>query len=148
MVIRLKCTGCNRILDVPDSFAGKKGKCPYCFAVLEIPAARDQTEPEAPTLRIEETQPPDERSENFPNKAVQSDSLQENTSSNREVSVPPGTDEPSEELQTQFPRVQDTSAVQHAHGAQSETLQQEFMKFCPGCGTGFQRQLLFPVNDN
>jgi len=143
MVIPLKCTGCNRIIDVPDSFAGKKGKCPYCLKVLDIPAAREQTEPEAPTLRMEGTQLPQERPENPANKAVQSASLQENTSSNREVSVPPGTDEPSEELQTQFPRVQETSAVQHAHGAQSETLQREFMKFCPGCGRGNERNNAF-----
>jgi len=45
MPISVKCTGCNRVLDVPDSFAGKKGKCPYCLKVLDIPAAGAQAEP-------------------------------------------------------------------------------------------------------
>ncbi len=37
MSIPVKCK-CGKVLNVPDSFAGKKGKCPHCKAVLDIPA--------------------------------------------------------------------------------------------------------------
>ena len=37
MTIKVVCTGCSRELDVPESFAGKQGKCPYCMTVLNIP---------------------------------------------------------------------------------------------------------------
>jgi len=35
--IKVACTGCSKELDVPISFAGKQGKCPYCYTVLNIP---------------------------------------------------------------------------------------------------------------
>lgn len=38
MPIKLKCN-CGQVLNVPDSLAGKTGKCPKCQAALRIPAA-------------------------------------------------------------------------------------------------------------
>lgn len=38
MPIKLKCS-CGQVLNVPDSLAGKTGKCPKCQAALKIPAA-------------------------------------------------------------------------------------------------------------
>ncbi|RKY14781.1 MAG: hypothetical protein DRP63_07960 [Planctomycetota bacterium] len=37
MAIELTCPGCGKRLRVADSAAGKKGKCPACGAVVEIP---------------------------------------------------------------------------------------------------------------
>lgn len=37
MPIRVECD-CGKSLNVPDKLAGKKGKCPACGAVLNIPA--------------------------------------------------------------------------------------------------------------
>ncbi len=42
MTIKLNCKACSKELDIPDSFAGKKGKCPFCMEVLDIPAADGQ----------------------------------------------------------------------------------------------------------
>ena len=38
MAIELTCPGCGKRLRVADSAAGKKGKCPACGTVVEIPA--------------------------------------------------------------------------------------------------------------
>lgn len=38
MPIKVTCD-CGKSLNVPDKLAGKKGKCPTCGAVLNIPAA-------------------------------------------------------------------------------------------------------------
>jgi len=35
---------CGKELEVPDSFAGKKGKCPFCMEVLDIPAAGERVD--------------------------------------------------------------------------------------------------------
>ena len=35
----IQCTNCASKIRVPDSAAGKKGKCPKCGTVLVIPAA-------------------------------------------------------------------------------------------------------------
>jgi len=64
MSIKLTCTLCLKELDIPDSFAGRKGKCPYCGEVLDIPApgeataaaATEQTQPTAQASAP--TQPP------------------------------------------------------------------------------------------
>ena len=37
MSIKVKCVGCGKTLSVVESMAGKKGKCPYCLTVLDIP---------------------------------------------------------------------------------------------------------------
>ena len=47
MSIKLKCRMCGKELEVPDSFAGKKGKCPFCMEVLDIPAAGELPAAEA-----------------------------------------------------------------------------------------------------
>jgi hypothetical protein len=48
MPISVQCTQCGKSLKVPDTAAGKRGKCP-CGAVLVIPAAGGiQTMPSAP----------------------------------------------------------------------------------------------------
>lgn len=52
MAIRVKCASCGKVLTVKDEFAGKKGKCPACGAILRIPAssgpkARHEKETEA-----------------------------------------------------------------------------------------------------
>lgn len=47
MPITLRCSSCAQSLKVPDSMAGRKGKCPKCGAVLVLPAAPDE-EPEEP----------------------------------------------------------------------------------------------------
>ncbi len=38
-MIKVRCAKCDKTLNVPDQFAGKKGKCPGCQAMLTIPAA-------------------------------------------------------------------------------------------------------------
>ncbi|MCA9106338.1 MAG: DUF4190 domain-containing protein [Planctomycetales bacterium] len=37
MPISFTCSSCGRNLKTPDEMAGKKGKCPHCQAVMEIP---------------------------------------------------------------------------------------------------------------
>ena len=37
MSITLRCTSCSRKLSIPDAWAGMRGKCPYCFQILDIP---------------------------------------------------------------------------------------------------------------
>ena len=57
MSIKLTCEMCTRELEVPDSFAGKRGKCPYCMEVLDIPAAGGEAAPaEAPSRAEPELQ--------------------------------------------------------------------------------------------
>ncbi len=40
MAITVACAGCGKSFRVKDSHAGKRGKCPYCQEVIEIPLAR------------------------------------------------------------------------------------------------------------
>src|SRR5262245_22724040 len=37
MPIEFRCQNCNKLLRTPNETAGKKGKCPYCKGVMEIP---------------------------------------------------------------------------------------------------------------
>ena len=57
--IRVTCK-CGKALNVPDTFAGKKGKCPHCKTVLDIPAqeapTRESAPPETETREIEHVQ--------------------------------------------------------------------------------------------
>lgn len=39
MTIKFQCTVCNSAISTPDSAAGKKGKCPTCNSIIQIPAA-------------------------------------------------------------------------------------------------------------
>ena len=38
MPFKTKCPGCAKILDVPDSVAGKRVKCPACAHMWQVPA--------------------------------------------------------------------------------------------------------------
>ncbi len=52
MPIHVECD-CGKSLNVPDKLAGKKGKCPACGAVLNIPAKGGDEE-----LEMEMSAPP------------------------------------------------------------------------------------------
>ena len=39
MPIEFRCAKCSKLLRTPDGSAGKKGKCPHCGAMMDIPAA-------------------------------------------------------------------------------------------------------------
>ena len=47
MSIHIRCGGCANEFDVPDSFAGKQGKCPHCGKVMTAPEARPAPAPAA-----------------------------------------------------------------------------------------------------
>lgn len=46
MAIELTCPGCGKRLRVPDSAAGKKGKCPSCGMVVDIPLPLEEVSEE------------------------------------------------------------------------------------------------------
>jgi len=53
MAIRVECDGCGAVMNVQDSMAGRRGKCPKCGATIAVPAAGGQPaggtpEPAAP----------------------------------------------------------------------------------------------------
>lgn len=61
MAISLKCDGCGAVMNVHDSMAGQRGKCPKCGATIEVPAAgAPAAEPptEQPLLAPEAPAPP------------------------------------------------------------------------------------------
>ena len=39
MAIRVQCGSCGATMNVKDELAGKRGKCPKCGAVIDVPAA-------------------------------------------------------------------------------------------------------------
>ncbi len=39
MAIRVQCSSCGATMNVKDELAGKRGKCPKCGAVIDVPAA-------------------------------------------------------------------------------------------------------------
>jgi hypothetical protein len=39
MPIEFNCQTCQRLVRTPDNTAGKKGKCPYCGSMMDIPRA-------------------------------------------------------------------------------------------------------------
>ena len=43
--MNITCSTCQTVLRVSDSFAGKKGKCPKCGAVIEMPVTKPAPEP-------------------------------------------------------------------------------------------------------
>ncbi|MEW6358193.1 MAG: tetratricopeptide repeat protein [Planctomycetota bacterium] len=47
MPIRIECS-CGKVLNVPDTMAGQKGKCPGCGAVLTVPKPGEAGKEEAP----------------------------------------------------------------------------------------------------
>ena len=48
MAIRFKCGECGRVLNVKDGLAGKKGKCPGCGGVIEVPLRSEEEAPPEP----------------------------------------------------------------------------------------------------
>jgi len=42
MAIEMTCPGCGKRLRVPDSAAGKKGKCPFCGTLCDIPLPTEE----------------------------------------------------------------------------------------------------------
>ncbi|HEX5104046.1 MAG TPA: YIP1 family protein [Pirellulaceae bacterium] len=42
MPIEFPCTTCGQLVRTPESAAGKKGKCPHCASIVQIPAAGGQ----------------------------------------------------------------------------------------------------------
>lgn len=48
MPIDVTCTGCKTRFKVSDQFAGKKGPCPKCKAIISVPAASEQVVIHAP----------------------------------------------------------------------------------------------------
>lgn len=58
MAIKVHCEGCGTTLEVKDEFAGKKGRCPTCKTILDVPAH----EPTVPTpIRATPGRPPTQR---------------------------------------------------------------------------------------
>jgi phage FluMu protein Com len=51
-MIDLACKACGSVLQVADSFAGKRGKCQKCKAVLEVPAITPTTHGAAPASSL------------------------------------------------------------------------------------------------
>jgi len=47
-MIKVRCAKCGKTLNIPDQFAGKKGKCPGCQEMLIIPAASAEVSAAAP----------------------------------------------------------------------------------------------------
>ena len=37
---RVKCGSCDSVFQVPDGFSGRRGKCPKCGAVMELPGVK------------------------------------------------------------------------------------------------------------
>lgn len=48
MPINIVCPGCKKRFSVSEQFAGKKGPCPQCKTVIEIPAVEEQVVIHAP----------------------------------------------------------------------------------------------------
>ena len=48
MSISVVCTGCHKRFNVSDKFAGKKGPCPHCKTVIQVPAKGEEVVVHAP----------------------------------------------------------------------------------------------------
>lgn len=48
MAIDVTCTGCKTRFQVSEKFAGKKGPCPKCKAIIQVPAKSDEIVIHAP----------------------------------------------------------------------------------------------------
>ena len=48
MAITVVCTGCHKRFSVSDKFAGKKGPCPHCKTVIQVPAKGEEVVVHAP----------------------------------------------------------------------------------------------------
>jgi S1-C subfamily serine protease len=56
MSISVECPACEHEFHIPNSYGGKKGKCPECGKIFSAPAASSASPP--PTSRIQSPQPP------------------------------------------------------------------------------------------
>lgn len=50
MPIDITCTGCKTRFQVSDKFAGQKGPCPKCKAIIQVPAKTEQVVVHAPEV--------------------------------------------------------------------------------------------------
>lgn len=48
MPISVVCTGCHKRFSVSDKFAGKKGPCPHCKTVIQVPSKAEEVVVHAP----------------------------------------------------------------------------------------------------
>jgi len=44
-MIKVLCPTCAKALEIPDEFAGQRGKCQYCGGEIQVPAQAPQTLP-------------------------------------------------------------------------------------------------------
>jgi len=62
MPIEFRCQNCDKLLRTPDDSGGKKGRCPHCQGVMDIPlqstAAGESDEPTAPQNVSRPSPPP------------------------------------------------------------------------------------------
>ena len=47
-MLKLKCGRCDNEINVPNSYGGRKVRCPQCSRILKVPA-RESSSPVAPT---------------------------------------------------------------------------------------------------
>jgi hypothetical protein len=47
MPIKFECTECHKIVTAPDAAGGKRGKCPFCGRLVDIPLPPPPPEPQA-----------------------------------------------------------------------------------------------------
>src|SRR5262245_49377538 len=62
----LTCSGCSRLLKVPDRLLGKKTRCPACALVQVVPVANEADQPTVPPAGSPTTLPPPEESATVP----------------------------------------------------------------------------------
>jgi len=48
MAIRVQCAGCGAVMNVRDDMAGKRGKCPHCGNIIEVPQPAPTAQPPPP----------------------------------------------------------------------------------------------------
>lgn len=57
-MLRMECPTCHAPLEIPDAFAGKKGKCKYCTATIVAPLAKYAVGEQAQPSGVTPSQPP------------------------------------------------------------------------------------------
>jgi len=51
-MIRFDCSTCGKLVEVSDEYVGKKGKCPHCQTLMEIPQASAAEAPAAEGVEV------------------------------------------------------------------------------------------------
>ncbi len=51
MAILVRCTGCGSAMKVADQYAGKKGKCPKCGGIAQVPKIAQVIKPQRPAAK-------------------------------------------------------------------------------------------------